>query len=134
MEPYVYELQGKPIMMISVIAPIYDVSGDFLGVAGCDVALDDLQSQNFTNAGYSSTHMVCLSEDNTILVDTLQTSTVGQLATACGYEQIAHIADEVRTMKMGASVKDDKSIYLLNTEFDNFVTGKDCPFVKPHPL
>lgn len=124
MEPYVYELQGKPIMMISVIAPIYDVSGDFLGVAGCDVALDDLQSQNFTNAGYSSTHMVCMSEDNTILVDTLQTSTVGQLAKDCGYEQIAHIADEIRTMKAGVSGKGDKSVYLLNTELDNLVTGK----------
>ena len=124
MEPYVYELQGKPIMMISVIAPIYDVSGKFLGVAGCDVALDDLQSQNFTNAGYSSTHMVCMSEDHTILVDTLQTSTVGQLAKDCGYEQVAHIADEMRTMKAGVSGKGDKSVYLLNTELDNFVTGK----------
>ena len=123
MEPYVYELQGKPIMMISVIAPVYDVSGNFLGVAGCDVALDDLQSQNFTNAGYSSTHMVCMSEDNTILVDTLQTSTVGQLAKDCGYEQIAPIADEIRSMKAGMSGKGDKSVYLLNAELDNFVTG-----------
>lgn len=45
MEPYVYQLQGKDIMMISIIAPVYDANGDFLGVAGCDLALDDMQTQ-----------------------------------------------------------------------------------------
>ena len=40
----VYQLQGKDIMMISIIAPVYDANGDFLGVAGCDLALDDMQT------------------------------------------------------------------------------------------
>ena len=124
MEPYIYELQGKPIMMISVIAPIYDVRGDFLGVAGCDVALDDMQTQNFTNAGYASTHMVCLAEDNTILVDTVQKNTVGTLANECGYGEIAQLSDEIRTMKKGLAQDSNENIYLLNTKINNFVTGK----------
>ena len=45
-EPYVYELKGENIMMISIIAPVYDANGDFLGVAGCDVALADMQTQS----------------------------------------------------------------------------------------
>ena len=42
-EPYIYNLMGKDIMMISILAPIYDVDGNFYGVAGVDVALDDMQ-------------------------------------------------------------------------------------------
>lgn len=34
MEPYVYQLRGKDIMMISIIAPVYDADGAFFGVAG----------------------------------------------------------------------------------------------------
>ena len=30
MEPYIYELMGKNIMMISIIAPIFDAEGDFV--------------------------------------------------------------------------------------------------------
>lgn len=123
MEPYVYELQGESIMMISVIAPIYDVSGNFLGVAGCDVALDDLQSQNFANAGYSSTHMVCLAEDSTVLVDTSNKNTIGQLAADGGYTQIADIANELKSINHNTSEKNDNSVYVLNSKIDNFVTG-----------
>ncbi len=123
MEPYVYELQGESIMMISVIAPIYDVSGNFLGVAGCDVALDDLQSQNFANAGYSSTHMVCLAEDSTVLVDTSNKNTIGQLAADSGYTQIADLANEVKSINHNTSEKNDNSVYVLNSKIDNFVTG-----------
>ncbi len=123
MEPYVYELQGESIMMISVIAPIYDVSGNFLGVAGCDVALDDLQSQNFANAGYSSTHMVCLAEDSTVLVDTSNKNTIGQLAADSGYTQIADIANELKSINHNTSEKNDNSVYVLNSKIDNFVTG-----------
>ena len=39
MDPYVYELMGKNIMMISIIAPIWDAEGEFLGVAGVDVEI-----------------------------------------------------------------------------------------------
>ena len=58
MEPYVYQLRGKDIMMISIIAPVYDADGAFFGVAGCDVALADMQTQRYADAGYHSTHMV----------------------------------------------------------------------------
>ena len=63
MEPYVYQLRGKDIMMISIIAPVYDAEGDFLGVAGCDVALADMQTQQYASTGYKSTHMIALAED-----------------------------------------------------------------------
>ena len=80
MEPYVYQLRGtEDIMMISIIAPIYDANGDFLGIAGCDVALNDMQSQQYANTGYKSTHMVALSEDKTILLDTKNSDYVGKM-------------------------------------------------------
>ena len=85
MEPYVYQLRGtEDIMMISIIAPIYDANGDFLGIAGCDVALNDMQSQQYANTGYKSTHMVALSEDKTILLDTKNSDYVGKNAYEAG--------------------------------------------------
>lgn len=42
-EPYSYEVSGKPIQMMSVVQPIVDESGRFLGVVGMDVSLAYLQ-------------------------------------------------------------------------------------------
>lgn len=43
MDPYVYELMGEKIMMISIIAPVWDTEGNFFGVAGVDVGLHNLR-------------------------------------------------------------------------------------------
>ncbi len=45
MDPYIYELMGKNIMMISIIAPILDADGNFLGVTGVDVGLENMQEE-----------------------------------------------------------------------------------------
>ena len=45
---------GEDIMMISIIAPVYDAEGAFLGVAGCDVALSDMKTQQYASTGYDS--------------------------------------------------------------------------------
>ncbi|MCZ2105862.1 MAG: hypothetical protein LC106_00525 [Burkholderiales bacterium] len=43
-EPYVYEFQGRQLMMTSLAVPIVQ-DGQFLGVAGTDLSLTDLQQQ-----------------------------------------------------------------------------------------
>ncbi len=121
MEPYVYQLQGKDIMMISIIAPVYDANGDFLGVAGCDLALDDMQTQQYARIGYESIHMTLLAEDRTILLDTKDPSTVGKTAAEAGYDELIAGADQLSVMQGGPNVN---SISVVNNKTINYATGR----------
>ncbi len=119
MEPYVYELMGKEIMMISVIAPIHDTEGNFMGVAGMDVALDDLQSMRFAGTGYESAHMVALAEDGTILVDTANPAAVGKPASDTGYAIMSKAQDSLSGMPPSENAN---SLYVLENNITNFAT------------
>ncbi len=121
MEPYIYQLQGKDIMMISIIAPIYDANGDFFGVAGCDVALADMQTQQYARTGYESTHMVALAEDGTVLLDTADPSTIGKIASDVGYSTILEDANELYSMGNGEYIN---SISIVDSSVTNYGTGK----------
>ncbi len=121
MEPYVYQLKGKDIMMISIIAPMYDADGQFLGVAGCDVALADMQTQQYARIGYETIHMVLLSEDNTILLDTDNGSLVGKTAKEAGYDQMAEDVERLNSMEGGPNVN---SVSVMNSSTINYSTGK----------
>ncbi len=119
MEPYVYELMGEEIMMISVIAPIHDTEGNFMGVAGMDVALDDLQSMRFAGTGYESAHMVALAEDGTILVDTANPAAVGKPASDTGYAIMSKAQDSLSGMPPSENAN---SLYVLENNITNFAT------------
>jgi len=121
MEPYVYQLRGKDIMMISIISPVYDAEGNFFGVAGCDLALADMQTQQYASTGYSSTHMVSLAEDKTILLDSSNPSFVGKLASEVGYDTIVNDTEKLKTMQDGKYVN---SLSVSNKNITNFATGK----------
>jgi methyl-accepting chemotaxis protein len=42
-EPYTYEVAGKKVLMTSIVLPILDAKGEFVGIVGADIALDSLQ-------------------------------------------------------------------------------------------
>ena len=42
-EPYLYNLNGKDVLMTSLVVPIFDRYGTFLGIAGIDVGLDAIE-------------------------------------------------------------------------------------------
>ena len=121
MEPYVYELLGKDIMMISIIAPVYDAAGNFFGVAGCDLALADMQNQRYAETGYTSTHMVALAEDATILLDTANPSLVGEPASTAGYDEIAADAQKLKELPEGESAN---SLSVISRRSTNSATGR----------
>ncbi len=101
MDPYVYELMGNNIMMISIIAPIWDAQGEFLGVCGVDVALDKMQEQLLISTDYKSAHLVALAEDNTILVDSADNTTVGKTASEAGYKTMEADVHKLNDMPEG---------------------------------
>lgn len=98
MDPYVYELMGKNIMMISIIAPLWDAQGEFLGVCGVDVALDKMQEQLLISTDYKSVHLVALAEDGTILVDSADNTTVGKTVSEVGYNTMSTDAQKFSSM------------------------------------
>lgn len=101
MNPYVYELMGKNIMMISIIAPLWDAQGEFLGVCGVDVALDKMQEQLLISTDYKSVHLVALAEDGTILVDSADNTTVGKTVSEVGYNTMNTDAQKFSNMPIG---------------------------------
>jgi methyl-accepting chemotaxis protein len=44
MEPYTYEIDGKPVLMTTISFPVYS-NGTFIGVGGLDMALDDVSAK-----------------------------------------------------------------------------------------
>ena len=120
MDPYIYELMGKKIMMISIIAPIWDAEGKFFGVAGVDVGLDNMQEQLLVSTEYSSAHLVALAEDGTVLVDSADETKIGQKASDIGYSAMAENAGEIHSMPEGERVN---SRYVYKSG-KNFGTGK----------
>ncbi|UKS24167.1 methyl-accepting chemotaxis protein [Paenibacillus sp. HWE-109] len=44
-EPYLYPISGKDVLITSLILPILDKQGNFLGIVGADMALSDMQKQ-----------------------------------------------------------------------------------------
>ncbi|OBZ11019.1 methyl-accepting chemotaxis protein [Bacillus sp. FJAT-26390] len=45
LEPYTYEAAGEQTQMMSIVQPILDESGVFLGIVGVDLSLSDLQEE-----------------------------------------------------------------------------------------
>lgn len=121
MEPYVYNLRGEDIMMISIIAPVYNAENEFFGVAGCDVALYDMQTQQYAKTGYRSTHMVALAEDGTVLLDSSDRAAVGKIAAEAGYKSLWDDAQKLKTKPEGAYVN---SISVINDRITNYATKK----------
>lgn len=44
-EPYIYKVNGKDVLMTSLVIPILDDKGEFIGMAGADIALSSLQEK-----------------------------------------------------------------------------------------
>ncbi|WP_419871722.1 EAL domain-containing protein [Candidatus Pristimantibacillus sp. PTI5] len=45
LEPYSYVINGKPVLMTSLVLPILDAQGEFLGIVGADLSLESVQKK-----------------------------------------------------------------------------------------
>lgn len=77
LDPYYYKIAGKEVLMTSLIVPIIDKSGNFIGIVGADIALDTLQTK-VKNAkpmgGYSSV----ITDKGTIAANGADTDLIGK--------------------------------------------------------
>ena len=42
LEPFFYEIDGKDVLLTSLVVPIKNLKGDFIGIAGVDIAITDI--------------------------------------------------------------------------------------------
>jgi len=67
MEPYLYTLQGNPVLITSVCHPILNKNRQFIGVATMDISLESIQREVQKMKVFNSGYIVFFSEHGQIL-------------------------------------------------------------------
>lgn len=111
-EPYFYEIDGKNVVMSSIIVPIIDNQGEFLGIVGADFKVDYLQKileDIKPKGGYS----ILLSSKGVYVGHSIRPEAVGKSAYEDGKEWQA-ITEKVKLSKpftaFSTSVKTGKKV------------------------
>jgi methyl-accepting chemotaxis protein len=66
LDPYTYKIDGKDVLMTSIVMPILDKFGNFLGIVGADIALTSLQ-EKVNNAKPMGGYSVLITNKGTIV-------------------------------------------------------------------
>ncbi|MDD3393619.1 MAG: methyl-accepting chemotaxis protein [Anaerotignum sp.] len=78
-EPYSYELSnGQTVWLITVCSPITDHSGNFIGIASCDILTDSIDSLAYNDGAYQSAHTYVMTGTGTLMADSLDKERIGQ--------------------------------------------------------
>ena len=85
-EPYLYPVQGKDVLMTSVVVPIM-ANGQFHGVAGVDLALDFFQTHaDDIDAYEGSARLILISHEGTLAGMTGSPESVGKNLSEIGHD------------------------------------------------
>lgn len=77
-EPYPYKLtNGQTVWLITLSNPILDSSGQFIGVANCDILADSIGALKFENGGYKSAYSYIVTGSGTYISNTRDSSLTG---------------------------------------------------------
>jgi methyl-accepting chemotaxis protein len=67
LDPFLYPVQGVEVLLTSLVVPIFNGEGGFLGIAGIDLRLDDLQGILADVVLYESGYLNLFSDDGTLI-------------------------------------------------------------------
>lgn len=84
-DPYLYEVDGEMVLLISMVYPVRDGSGNFIGIAGCDISIDELNRdisaiRPFRDVGYVTLY----AENGMIMAGGRNAEHLGMLAQEIG--------------------------------------------------
>ena len=77
LEPYFYEVAGKQILLTSLVVPIKDGKGNFIGIAGVDIAVSDINEMLKNTKIYDSGYLNFFS-DSGIILSSFKDELIGQ--------------------------------------------------------
>jgi methyl-accepting chemotaxis protein len=66
-DPYLYNVQGRDVLMVSLVVPVKDAAGKFTGIAGIDLTLDAIQQFVAGTTLYRTGRITMLSANGTIV-------------------------------------------------------------------
>lgn len=77
-EPYEYTLtNGETIWLITISNPVFTKSGQFAGVANCDIVMDTINELNYETGGYETSYSYLLSNQGHYLANTRNPEQMG---------------------------------------------------------
>lgn len=77
-EPYEYQLtEDKVVWLITLSNPVLDDSGNFIGIASCDILMDSIGGLNYSTGGYNNTQSFIITGQGTVVADTFAPESIG---------------------------------------------------------
>jgi len=108
-DPYSYTLStGETVLLISLCVPIVDSNDEFLGVATCDIRVNDLQSLSYTTGDYTKAYSAIIDPTGKYLMNTADESLAGT------QDQTEGISDILAEAKGSAVIKTIKNTFENN--------------------
>ncbi len=81
-EPYVSTLSdGREALMMTISNPILNSSGQFVGVASCNVLIDTLSALAYDTGGYETSYQFLLTDENYYIAHSANKEQVGTIST-----------------------------------------------------
>ncbi|MDR2022580.1 MAG: methyl-accepting chemotaxis protein [Hungatella sp.] len=79
-EPYEYQLStGEKVWLITLSYPIVNESGEFLGVANCDIDMSSIAGLSYADGGYKTSYSYIVTSNGTCLAHTADKGIVGSV-------------------------------------------------------
>lgn len=79
-EPYEYELStGEIVWLITLSTPIISPSGEFLGVANCDIDMNSIAGLDYIDGGYETSYSYIVTSEGTCIANTIDNNVVGTI-------------------------------------------------------
>jgi len=113
-DPYIYPVQGKDILITSLVVPVQDSNGKFLGISGIDVGLSNLQTliEGIRLSGYKESNIEFISEAGVLVASQDKTQNIGVNIRSLGYDPEVINALESSKQAYLDIIDDNKEIVL----------------------
>lgn len=123
-DPYSYDVQGKTLLITSLIAPIVH-NGKFYGIAGNDISLDFLQGMaDKVTEKHSDGILTLISNNGTVAASTGHPELIGKPSSDLFGETRPEVSEALKLGKSFTGVYGDR-VYAY---FPLLVTGTDTPW------
>ncbi len=95
-DPYFYPIRGKDTLLTSLVVPIKNKEGSFIGIAGIDLALDNLQNlvMNSQISTYQNAYITFYSSNGTVVASRDPDSVGKAIGETTGSRELTQFVEE----------------------------------------
>ncbi len=130
-EPYITKLaNGVEVLTITISNPILDSSGNFVGVASCNIRVDTINALSYNTGGYETSYQYLQTDEKAYIAHTKDSAKIGTTDTSEAAEADAVSSatlEEGVSFSKGQSELTGNDAYTVSARF--FITGIDEPLI-----